>query len=194
MTVYNEDLVEMTDGYLRESHARLGEIALISQYAQKTGGPILELAAGAGRVMIQMSKRGYDVFGIELSHFMIERGLKEVAKLDPQVRNRIRFQLGDMTNFSLSNQFPLVVVPFNSFWTNLDEKGAEKCLLRILAQLSRGGTFLIDHPFMFSNERHVAWWRLMARKHQFVYETPEYEPHNPQASSGSNTMLVGNSL
>jgi SAM-dependent methyltransferase len=102
------------------------------------GGPILEFGIGTGRVAIPLSRRGLDVFGIELSADMLA-GLR--AKPES---GGIRAVEGDMAATRFDVEFSLVYLIFNTIMnlTTQDEQVA--CFENAASQLCPGGRFVIE--------------------------------------------------
>ena len=51
-----------------------GDVDLYLALARRTGGPIVELAAGSGRVSVPLAADGYDVVGVDDDPAMLDRG------------------------------------------------------------------------------------------------------------------------
>ncbi len=67
-----------------------------------SGGPLLELAAGTGRIAAQLATRGLGVSGIELSRAMAARVPGK------PVGDAVEVTIGDMSATRLAGQFSLV--------------------------------------------------------------------------------------
>ena len=50
-----------------------GDLDLYLALAGRVGGPILELAAGSGRLAVPLAAAGYDVTGVDLDPAMLDR-------------------------------------------------------------------------------------------------------------------------
>jgi 2-polyprenyl-3-methyl-5-hydroxy-6-metoxy-1,4-benzoquinol methylase len=50
-----------------------GDLDLYLALAGQTGGPILELAAGSGRLAVPLAGAGYEVTGVDLDRAMLDR-------------------------------------------------------------------------------------------------------------------------
>ena len=79
--------------------------AFYRDLARQTGGPILELACGTGRLTIPPARDGHEVVGLDLSLAMLNAAKAKAAKV------KISFVQGDMRNFDLQRRFPLIVPP-----------------------------------------------------------------------------------
>ncbi|HEU5314544.1 MAG TPA: class I SAM-dependent methyltransferase, partial [Chloroflexota bacterium] len=125
--------------------ARGAELRFWDEEGTASGGPILELAAGSGRVAIGLARKGHHVTGLELSPGMIERAEARAAHLPPEVRARLRWVQGDMTRFALPGErFGLIFVAYNSFWLLSTLAKQRACLARVRAHLAKGGRFVLD--------------------------------------------------
>ena len=64
------------------------DVALWLSLAQQTGGPVLELACGTGRVLLPLARAGYEVTGLDLSpHQPAQRGFVQ-REIAPERRNQ----------------------------------------------------------------------------------------------------------
>ena len=91
------------------------EIAWYLKFAGRTGGPILELACGTGRLLVAIAEAGFEAEGIDLSSCMLNIATKRISGLSPEVASRIRLHRMDMTTFELDRRFGLVIIADNSF-------------------------------------------------------------------------------
>lgn len=106
--------------------------------------PVIELAAGSGRVAIAVARRGHHVVGVELSARMLDRAAGRTARLPEAVRARLRWVEADMSDLRLDGvRAALVFIAFNSFWL-LDSAGQDRCLARIRRHLAPGGRLVLD--------------------------------------------------
>jgi len=119
------------------------EVDWYKKFAHRTGGPVLELACGTGRLLISIAKDGYEIAGIDLSVNMLDLAKERVSQLPPDVQKRIQLHNGDMSNFQLDRRFGLIFIADNSF-RELNTK--EQMLLSlkcIYHHLRAGGKFLV---------------------------------------------------
>jgi len=56
-----------------------GDLDLYLALAGRTGGPIVELAVGSGRIAVPLAKAGYEVVGIDLDPAMLARARRRLA-------------------------------------------------------------------------------------------------------------------
>lgn len=196
MPVYTKDYAEWVHYWLYRE--RVGELEFIDRFAQKTGGPVLELASGAARVTKELARRGHTVVGLEMSVAMLDKAREVLGKMPEKVRSRVHLVRGDMTKFSFARPFPLIVIPFYSFWHNLDETGADACVRCITANLMPGGTFLVEgeqapEKQSIGAEHRAAFWRTVAPKYGFSFRYEEYRAEST-VSQSEDSFLVGQLL
>jgi SAM-dependent methyltransferase len=130
---------------LEHPAVRGAELRFWHELAQAAGGPVLELAAGSGRIALALAKKGHTVTGLELSEGMLERARGRTSKLAPALQERMRWVQADMSTFSFPGErFGLIFVAFNSFWLLPDERTQAACLARIREHLAPGGRLVLD--------------------------------------------------
>ncbi|MHC4473952.1 MAG: class I SAM-dependent methyltransferase, partial [Planctomycetota bacterium] len=77
------------------------EVAWYRRHARESGGPVLELACGTGRLLRALAEDGHDVTGLDLSKAMLALAREHAAGAPAEVRERIRLVKGDMADFAL---------------------------------------------------------------------------------------------
>jgi len=172
MPVYDEIKAKSVKGYLPDSHKKLSgslkEYLFYIKQANECGGPILELACGAARIMMVLAEAGFETYGLDMSPYMLKIGQQAIKNwLKPETQKRIHLIRADMRNFAFKRKFPLIIIPYISFWYNLDEMGAENCLKCVIEHLDQNGKFIIDTPKVEYVEE---WWKEMSVKYKFRYQ------------------------
>ena len=131
----------LADLYERQYANYRDDIAFYARLAERESAQdILELGAGAGRVSVALARRGLKVTGLELSEKMLERGRKFAARENTSVN----FVLGDMTDFKLEQQFPLIIAPFNVLMHLYSLADQDRALEMVRAHLEPNGVFAFD--------------------------------------------------
>tara|TARA_Y100000588_G_scaffold4185_1_gene5295 strand:+ start:7750 stop:8538 length:789 start_codon:yes stop_codon:yes gene_type:complete len=119
------------------------DIAFYLQEAKNSGGPVLELGCGTGRISIPIGDSGLDIYGIDSSEAMIEMARSKTARLG-RTLNNIHWIRSDMTDFAIDVKFALVIIPFRGFMSLLTIADQRNCLARIREHLLPGGKLIFD--------------------------------------------------
>jgi len=119
------------------------DIPFYLSYAKDTGSPVLDLAAGTGRVSFELARKGFDVVAVENSPAMLTVFREELAKQDASISNRISLVVGDMRNFALNQKFPLIIIPtsFGHALTTVEQLSLLRCAYNHLAV---NAVFILD--------------------------------------------------
>ncbi len=112
------------------------------EQATASGGPVLELGCGTGRIALAIAEAGVDVVGIDISPRMIEVARGKAA--ERRLTERCIFQSGDMADIQLADRFPLIVLPFRSFQSMLTVEEQRQALASVRAHLAPGGVLAMD--------------------------------------------------
>jgi SAM-dependent methyltransferase len=118
------------------------DLPMYQGFAERTGGPILEIGAGTGRVSIALGEAGHTVVGLELADDM--RTLAQLKIVDAAVVDRVRLIAGDMRHFKINQYFGLVIAPLNTFLHNLTLDDQLATLASIKRHLRPGGLLVLD--------------------------------------------------
>lgn len=105
---------------------------------KETGGRILEIGSGTGRLLTEALAGGADIYGIDISPAMIEV-LR--SKLPPEHRNRISLQ--SIVDFR-SAGCDLIIAPFRVFMHLTEITEQIKALNNVCSHLNPGGRFIFD--------------------------------------------------
>lgn len=126
----------------------LGDAEWYRRKARESGGPVLELGAGTGRIMLGIARDGVPVHGLDRDPAMLDRLRQKLANEPPEVRERVTLMAGDMRDFTVPERFFLVIAPFRAFLHNLTEHDQLACLARVREHLRPGGCFAFNvfHP------------------------------------------------
>jgi SAM-dependent methyltransferase len=133
-------------------------IAFYSALAQETGGPVLEIACGTGRVSIPIARLGLDVTGLDIVPGMLDHARAKSAGLPT------RWIEGDARAFDLGEQFRLIFLTGNAFQAFLTRADQEALLDRVRAHLHDEGLFAFE-------TRNPRWADLETRVEEEYWET-----------------------
>lgn len=114
------------------------------QMAQASGGPVLELGCGTGRVMIPTARAGVEIVGLDLSEAMLNVCRTKIEAEPMEVQQRTMLVHGDLKDFQLQRKFPLITIPFRAFQHLLAVQDQLECLHCTYQHLSPGGLFILD--------------------------------------------------
>ncbi|MEO8801027.1 MAG: methyltransferase domain-containing protein [Polyangiaceae bacterium] len=121
-----------------------------------TGAALLDLGCGTGLHAIELTKRGYQVVGFDLSLAMLARAADEA-----QERNtKINFVQGDMREMGFDALFDGVYSWNTSFGYFDEEKNAE-VLRRVHRALKKGGQLLLEvvnRDYIIKQSPSLAWF------------------------------------
>ena len=135
-----EDGPYYDQAYRRRRH----DVRFYTRLAVESGGPVLELGAGTGRVALAIAKAGVDVVGIEPMVPMLEQARERLARLSRAARGRVELRQGDVTRLRLRRKFPLVIAPFNVWMHLYSREEIERGFATVRHHLEPGGRFAFD--------------------------------------------------
>lgn len=123
-----------------------GDLDLYLALARRTGGPILELAAGTGRLAVPLAAAGFDVTAVDLDPAMLDRARERAAAGGDAMRRRLTFVGADLLGLELASggPFRLAFIGLNSLFL-LATRDAQRAAFRTLARhLAPGGLAVVD--------------------------------------------------
>jgi SAM-dependent methyltransferase len=110
--------------------------------ARRTGGPVVELAVGTGRIAVPTAAEGIRVIGIDSSPGMLEV-CRERAEL-AGVAELLDLRLGDLLAPPVDEHVRLVTCPFRSYLHLLDDDERLRGLGAARELLAPGGRLVFD--------------------------------------------------
>ncbi len=111
-------------------------------FADRTGGAILEIGSGTGRVSIALAGEEHRVTGVELSGEMISMAQKKIEARG--LSKHLNLIQADMRHFTLDDHFGLAIVPLNTFLHNLTLDDQLATLNSIKRHLTPNGLLVLD--------------------------------------------------
>jgi SAM-dependent methyltransferase len=127
--------------------------------ARRSGGPVLELACGSGRLTVPIAKSGIEIIGADLSASMLEAARAKALAAGVQVQ----FFEADMRSFELPRRFAAIFIPGNSLLHLVTIQDLKQCLGCVRRHLADDGRLVFDiskwdlapqprHPVLSVNE------------------------------------------
>jgi len=129
-------------------YATRGDVDFFVREALESGGEVLELGCGTGRVLLPVARAGIGVIGLDLSEPMLEVLRGKLAAETQGVRRRVQLLRGDLRDFDLGRRFALITLPFRPFQHLLSVEEQMSCLECAGRHLAPGGRLILDvfHP------------------------------------------------
>jgi ubiquinone/menaquinone biosynthesis C-methylase UbiE len=143
-----------------------GDVDWYRGKAKESGGPVLELGAGTGRITLAIAQDGVSICALDAHRGMLAALRRKVDALPEQDQRRITIVEGDMRSFNAGGKFALVIIPFRAFLHNVTTDDQLACLRCAHENLKPGGSLALNvfHPsleYMAQNAGPLAGvWRL----------------------------------
>lgn len=120
------------------------DVAFFVEAAKESGGPVLEVGCGTGRILVPTAQAGIGIVGLDLSSHMLKVCRERLQGEPEEVRSRVRLVQADMRDFELSQTFQLVTIPFRPFQHLTTVEDQLACLKSIHHHLAKGGKLVLD--------------------------------------------------
>lgn len=112
---------------------------------KESGGPILDLACGTGRLAILFAHEGYEVIAIDQSAGMLNQFEKKLKLQPDEVRERVQIKNQRMSDFNLDRKLNTIVC-CDAFFHNLTVEDEMSCLRNVARHLKPDGHFVFNLP------------------------------------------------
>ena len=116
------------------------DVGFYLEEARRSGGPVLELGVGTGRIAVPIAADGIPVIGVDSSRGMLEVCARRAALAGVEVDLRV----GDLRDPPVSEPVPLVICPFRSLLHMRSDQERRAALGRVRELLLSGGRFVFD--------------------------------------------------
>jgi SAM-dependent methyltransferase len=122
------------------SRSVVEDVPFYVEEAERSGGPVVELGIGTGRIAVPIAAAGIRVIGIDSSRGMLEVCAEHAALAGVDLDLR----LGDFREPPVDEAVPLVICPFRSL-LHMQTDDDRRCVLREVRRLLQpGGKFIFD--------------------------------------------------
>jgi SAM-dependent methyltransferase len=116
------------------------DVGFYLEEARRSGGRVVELGVGTGRIAVPIAADGIGVIGVDSSRGMLDVCARRAALAGVQVDLR----LGDLRDPPVHERVPLVICPFRSFLHMHTDEDRRRVLQAVHALLEPGGRFVFD--------------------------------------------------
>ena len=171
------------------------DIPFYVEQALASGGAVLELGVGTGRVALRVAAHGVDVVGLDSSDAMLAVARRNLDAAN--LAGSVELVSGDMRDFDLRGadgerrQFSLVAIPFRGFLALMSVEDQTRALERVRLHLRPDGrlafsVFVPDPNMAFEQSdapRHLADVSDPRTGAEYVlYQQTSYDFHNQVVS------------
>jgi len=135
----HDNLGDFQDGavYDRQDPSDTG-VGFYRRLAEETGGPVLEIGCGTGRVAIPIAQLGMDVTGLDIAPAMLLQAQGKSMGL------HVRWIEADGRSFFLGERFRLIYLTGNTFQFFLTRRDQELLLERVRTHLADEGLLAFE--------------------------------------------------
>ena len=123
-----------------------GDLDLYLALAGRTGGPILELAAGSGRLAVPLALAGHHVTAVDLDPAMLARAGARARTAGRAAARRLDLVEADLLELTLpaAGTFRLAFIALNSLFLLATRDAQRRAFRTIARHLAPGGVAAVD--------------------------------------------------
>ena len=122
-----------------------GDVRFYVERARRSGGPVLELGCGTGRITLPIAKAGCHVTGVDASQPMLDQlARKAAAELTPDGLQHLTLVRADVRDFIGNTSFNLILCPYSLITYLVDRADRAAVLDNVRNLLRPGGSFILD--------------------------------------------------
>lgn len=154
--IFNEDFLRTVPKSSPRQSRREAKF-ICDRMGIQTGARVLDLCCGFGRHTIELSAKGFDMVGLDLSMVMLKKALADATAR----KLSIKFVHGDMRKLTFNSIFDAVYNVDTSFGY-FDDLSNFKVLQGIARALKPGGVFLLEtvnRDFIVNELPLRLWWK-----------------------------------
>lgn len=112
------------------------------EVVRRSGGPVLDVGCGTGRLLLDFLQDGVDIDGVDNSPEMLDLLRQKAEGMGLQVNAYLQ----TMETLALPRKYQTIIVPSSSFQLVLDREAAKEAMRRFYSHLLPGGWLAM--PFM----------------------------------------------
>jgi SAM-dependent methyltransferase len=116
------------------------DVAFYLEEARRSGGPVVELGVGTGRIAVPIAADGIRVIGVDSSRGMLDVCARRAALAGVAIDLRV----GDLREPPVTERVPLVICPFRSLLHMHTDEDRLSVLAAAYELLVPGGHFVFD--------------------------------------------------
>jgi SAM-dependent methyltransferase len=148
------------------------DVPFYLEEARRSGGPVVELGVGTGRIAVPIASDGIRVIGVDSSRAMLDVCAERAALAGAVVDLR----LGDLRDPPVDERVPLVICPFRSLLHMENDRDRRRALRAVRRLLEPGGRFVFD-VFAPSQEDIVETNGRWLEREPQIYERADWDEH-----------------
>lgn len=153
--IFNDDYLRSLPRYSQRQTQKEVDF-IVSALGIKEGGMILDLACGNGRHSVELSSRGFQVVGLDLSLPMLARAAELAQKND----QKINFIHGDMRQIAFESTFDGACC-FSTSFGFFDDDTNIKVIEGVRRSLKSRGTLILDmvnRDYLINHQPNMLWF------------------------------------
>ncbi len=141
-----EEAAELARLYDLDLAVEPGDVDIYRALAERTGGPIVELCAGSGRIAVPLAEAGFAVTGVDFDPAMLDRARARAAASGPEVEARITLVEGDLFQVAIpgAGSFRLAILPLNSILLLGGPRRRRAAFVVLAGLLGPGGVAVVE--------------------------------------------------
>jgi ubiquinone/menaquinone biosynthesis C-methylase UbiE len=117
------------------------DVAFWRAFARQSGGLVLELGCGTGRISLPLAKAGVDLVGVDRSAAMLSRA----RRLSRRSIGHLQLLRGDVRALPFADQaFRTVIAPYGILQSLIRARDLAETLKSVARVITPGGTFGVD--------------------------------------------------
>lgn len=121
-----------------------GDVEFYRRLARESGGPVLEVGCGTGRVAVALAADGHEVVGVDSSAPMLRLAENKRRSLPADAAGRLSYLEADMVTLALGRDFPLILTPSRVFQFALTTEAQRAALRALRSHLRPDGRLVLD--------------------------------------------------